>query len=65
MTSQNEEDREYEEKKTQVLGAMYELMKTIDDKIEEILDEIRDALEASRGDYYHSDFWDRNNSNGY
>ena len=65
MTSEHEENPEYENRKLDVLGGIYRVVKSVDNKVEEILDEIREGLEASREDYLPDHYWDNNHQNGY
>jgi hypothetical protein len=48
-----------------VLGGIYRVVKSVDDKVEEILDEVWEGLEASREDYFPDHYWDNNHQNGY
>ena len=41
------------------------MVKSIDDKVEAILDELREAIEVKREDYFPDRYWDDNFHNGY
>ena len=61
MVSKKERTNEYEDPKYGIIGGIYRVVKSIDDKVEGFLEEIREFAEMRSEDYFdRNGFWDEN-----
>jgi hypothetical protein len=58
MVSKEERPNESEESGYRILSGIYRVVKSIDDKVEGFLEEIREFAEARSEDHYKNGFWD-------
>ena len=65
MTNENEPNPRYEHRKADLLGGIYRVVKSIDSKVEELLDKFHDAVEDTHKDYFPDNYWDSNHMNGF
>jgi len=65
MTSREEGFEEPEDKKIYLMSGIYRVVKSIEDRVETLLDELREAIESRNGDYFLNDQWDHYDPNGY
>lgn len=61
MVSKKERTEEYEDPKYGIICGIYRVVKSIDDKVEGFLEEIREFAEMRSEDYFdRKEFWDEN-----
>ncbi len=62
MTSETENNGKYQNRKIEMIGGIYRLARSIDEKVESLLHAVEDAIDASQEDYFPPRNWD---GNGY
>jgi methyl coenzyme M reductase subunit C len=65
MTPDYESPPKDEGKKMDMLGGIYRVLQAIDDKVDEILEEIRHTPDSDHEDYLEDPYWYNPEGNGY
>jgi len=60
MTSENENNGNYQDKKIGMIGGIYRLARSIDEKVESLLNAVEEAIESNQEDYFLPRRWDEN-----
>ena len=65
MTPKHKRNKEYNGNKNNPIVGIYRVVKSIEEKVEAILDEMRDSFGDGEDEHYPRHFWDDAPENGF